>query len=137
MNKMFCFQCEQTSASKACTGNQGVCGKHADTSNLQDELCGALVSLARAVEGTKPDAINNRLMLEGLFTTITNVNFDNEAVQIMIDLVHAEIGRVNPKQLVEPDYDMSLLWAVERRYPLTEIIDLFGSRVMAAYAYHA
>lgn len=137
MNKMFCFQCEQTSASKACTGNQGVCGKHADTSNLQDELCGALVSLARAVEGTKPDAINNRLMLEGLFTTITNVNFDNEAVQIMIDLVHAEIGRVNPKQLVEPDYDMSLLWAENEDIRSLKSLILFGLKGMAAYAYHA
>ncbi len=41
MTKMFCYQCEQTAGGKGCTGNAGVCGKQADTSNLQDELIGA------------------------------------------------------------------------------------------------
>ena len=44
-NKMFCFQCEQTAGCKACTGAQGVCGKKADTAQLQDELTGALAAL--------------------------------------------------------------------------------------------
>ena len=44
--KMFCFQCEQTVGCTGCTGNAGVCGKKADTAKLQDELTGALISLA-------------------------------------------------------------------------------------------
>ena len=51
--KMFCFQCEQTVGCTGCTGNAGVCGKKADTAKLQDELTGALISLANAVDGTE------------------------------------------------------------------------------------
>ena len=50
--KMFCFQCEQTIGCSGCTGNSGVCGKTADTAKLQDELTGALIGLARAVDST-------------------------------------------------------------------------------------
>lgn len=47
---MFCFQCEQTAGCTGCTGNIGVCGKKADTAQLQDELTGALIGLARAID---------------------------------------------------------------------------------------
>ena len=47
-NKMFCFQCEQTAGCTGCTGSAGVCGKKADTAQLQDELTGALIGLACA-----------------------------------------------------------------------------------------
>ncbi len=47
--KMFCFQCERTAGCSGCTGNAGVCGKNAVAANLQDELTGALVGMARAV----------------------------------------------------------------------------------------
>ena len=40
---MFCFQCEQAAGCKACAGNVGVCGKKADTAELQDKLTGALI----------------------------------------------------------------------------------------------
>ena len=43
---MFCFQCEQTAGGKGCTGCAGVCGKKADTAQLQDNLTGALITLA-------------------------------------------------------------------------------------------
>ena len=45
MSQMFCFQCEQTAGGKACT-RVGVCGKKAETSNLQDAIVGELVALA-------------------------------------------------------------------------------------------
>ena len=76
--KMFCFQCEQAAGGVACTGNAGVCGKSAETAAAQDELTGALIALAgqlcTAQEAPAPDTM--LLLLEGLFTTITNVNFD-------------------------------------------------------------
>ena len=76
-NTMFCFQCEQTAGCKACTGVQGVCGKKADTALLQDKLTGALIGLARATEGNEDlvNEVTDKLILEGLFSTITNVNF--------------------------------------------------------------
>ena len=48
--KMFCYQCEQTVGCTGCTGNAGVCGKKAGTAKLQDELTGALIGLAMAVD---------------------------------------------------------------------------------------
>lgn len=57
MSKMFCFQCEQTVACRGCTGLAGVCGKTADTSNLQDELTSALVGLARAVLSSEKNRV--------------------------------------------------------------------------------
>ena len=44
---MFCFQCEQTAGCKACAGKIGVCGKKADTAEIQDKLTGSLIGLAR------------------------------------------------------------------------------------------
>ena len=51
--KMFCYQCEQTAGCSACTGAAGVCGKKADIARLQDQLTGALIGLARAVDGNE------------------------------------------------------------------------------------
>ena len=64
---MFCFQCEQTAGCKGCTGNAGVCGKKADTARLQDALTGALIGLARAVQGNEDliTAETNKLVLDG------------------------------------------------------------------------
>lgn len=79
-HQMFCFQCEQTAGCTGCTGVAGVCGKKADTALLQDKLTEALINLARATKG-KEDRITaetDQLIIEGLFTTLTNVNFNNE-----------------------------------------------------------
>ena len=95
--KMFCFQCEQTAGCTGCTGNAGVCGKNADTAKLQDELTGALIGLARAVDSAS--AISKRtaqVIIEGLFTTVTNVSFDNAAIENMIQKVRAEKERLVP-----------------------------------------
>ena len=77
---MFCFQCEQTAGCTGCTGRAGVCGKSAGTAKLQDELTGALIGLARATDnapGVNEDTW--QLLIEGLFTTVTNVNFQPRA----------------------------------------------------------
>ena len=89
--KMFCFQCEQTVGCTGCTGNAGVCGKKADTAKLQDELTGALIGLAKAVNDTATiSQRTSQVIIEGLFTTVTNVSFDNEAIEKMIREVRAE-----------------------------------------------
>ena len=89
--KMFCFQCEQTAGCKGCTGAAGVCGKKADVAGLQDKLTGALIGLARATDGnTQPTDNTYKLLIKGLFTTITNVNFNESTIQALIDEVHAE-----------------------------------------------
>ena len=89
--KMFCFQCEQTAGCKGCTGAAGVCGKKADVADLQDKLTGALIGLARTTDGsTQPTENTYKLLIKGLFTTITNVNFNETTMQALIDEVHAE-----------------------------------------------
>ena len=84
---MFCFQCEQTAKGTGCT-NIGVCGKQPDVAALQDLLIYALKGLACiAFEGHKNGVSNvtiNRFMCDGLFSTLTNVNFDpNRFVQLI------------------------------------------------------
>jgi hydroxylamine reductase len=81
---MYCYQCEQTVNGKGCT-RAGVCGKQPDTSDLQDLLvCAAkgisqYASRARALG--KTDEKVNLCTIQTLFTTITNVDFDNESLQ--------------------------------------------------------
>ena len=66
--KMFCFQCEQTAGCTGCTGNSGVCGKKADTAELQDKLTGALIGLARSIDDTAMVSENTwQIIIEGLY----------------------------------------------------------------------
>ena len=90
MNNMFCFQCEQTAGCGGCTGNIGVCGKNADVAKLQDELVGALIGLARASDGHQTRSSTHKAMIEGLFTTLTNVNFNVETILSQIETVRHE-----------------------------------------------
>ena len=80
--EMFCFQCEQTANGTGCTRG-GVCGKKIDTALLQDELTSKLVELACAAEGKPHDAETDDFMIDGLFTTITNVNFDDADIEAL------------------------------------------------------
>ena len=97
MKDMFCFQCEQTAGSVGCMGKAGVCGKQASTANLQDDLTGAMIGLAQVAELSKPTDSTTKVMLEGLFTTITNVNFDDEVLQKRIADVHREKALLGAK----------------------------------------
>ena len=84
MGDMFCFQCEQTALGKGCEGKQGVCGKKADTAVLLDELTGTLIALAKAVKDGENTPETDKIIIEGLFTAITNVAFDNEVVSAKV-----------------------------------------------------
>lgn len=134
--KMFCYQCEQTSGCTACTGNAGVCGKKSDTAALQDNLTGALIGLARAAKGNDKLSDNMyKTIIEGLFTTLTNVSFDNESIQNQIDLVTAEKEKLPGGN--SEDYPMNDLWEGDADVRSLKSLILFGIRGMAAYAYHA
>ena len=78
MSDMFCFQCQQTAGNKGCV-RTGVCGKQPSTANLQDELLEELIRLAETAYGKRSD-LSDRLLPDGLFTTLTNVNFDDAAI---------------------------------------------------------
>lgn len=138
-NDMFCFQCEQTAGCSGCTGKAGVCGKDSETSRLQDELTGALIGLARTCDSGCITEDTDKIILEGLFTTLTNVNFNNEMLTNIIDLIHDEKERIASKKGVsaESDYSMQLIWNSEEDIRSLKSLILFGIRGMAAYAYHS
>lgn len=99
---MFCYQCEQTSGGKGCT-SFGVCGKSPETSDLQDFLIflteGISIYASRYQKYQLNDAEINRFILESLFTTVTNVNFDPEKVFQLI--LKAEELREKAKKIYE------------------------------------
>ena len=142
-NNMFCFQCEQTAKGTGCTVG-GVCGKKADTANLQDELTGALIGLARAVDGNKPTESTHKAAIDSLFTTVTNVNFDDEAIRKQIDIINAEKAKLIPKCADcasacsrNDNYDINQLWRDNEDIRSLKSLLLLGMRGMAAYAHHA
>ena len=143
---MFCFQCEQTGGCSGCAGKVGVCGKKADTAELQDKLTGALIGLARATEGNEHmlSGTTAAVVVEGLFATLTNVNFDNQALLTLLDRVDAEKRKLVPdcyscaSSCGRTDaYDLQKLWNAEEDIRSLKSLILFGIRGVAAYAYHA
>ena len=125
-------------------GKAGVCGKTAATARIQDELTGTLIGLARASEGKDRSPEADRLIVKGLFATLTNVSFDDSALNELL----AEAGRL--KHSLSPmcgsctadcsrteDFDMNRLWSEDEDIRSLKSLILFGMRGMAAYAYHA
>lgn len=163
---MFCYQCEQTAKGEGCT-KIGVCGKQPEVSDLQDLLVFALQGLAQvAVEGRKVGVDSKEagvFTCRALFSTLTNVNFDenffidaiSKAVALREDLkskVAAAGGKSNFKDLA-----VNFQFASTRSDLLTQAppvglkadavqnadiqslrhILLFGIKGIAAYADHA
>lgn len=85
---MFCRQCEQTIGGKACASTRGVCGKDADVSALQDLLVHILKGIALYGKLARQLGVKDRdvdlFIIEGLFTTVTNVNFDPRRLEEII-----------------------------------------------------
>lgn len=147
-SSMFCFQCEQTAGCTGCT-RAGVCGKSAMTAKLQDTLTGTLIALAntaacsnknsnRNLSASLVDEINH-LILEGLFTTITNVNFDDASIKDLTARIHTATAKTADACNVSivSDYDMNNIWNANEDIRSLKSLILFGVRGMAAYAYHA
>ncbi len=117
-NKMFCFQCQETAKGTGCT-IKGVCGKEAATSKWQD----LLLSVVRGV-GTIQHAIGEKadwevadFLVDALFSTITNANFDDQSILNKVDR-----GIAIKKQLIDtaaskgiklPDYQ-EVCWGGEK-----------------------
>lgn len=147
-NSMFCFQCEQTAGCTGCT-RAGVCGKSAMTAKLQDTLTGALIALANIAACSNKNSNNNlseslaneinHLILEGLFATITNVNFDDASIKNLTARIHASATKTANACNVSivSDYDMNNIWNANEDIRSLKSLILFGVRGMAAYAYHA
>jgi hydroxylamine reductase len=86
MENMFCYQCEQA-ANGGCS-KVGVCGKKPEVAALQDQLVYSMKGIAfwahKAREKGAKDTGIDRFMLDGLFTTVTNVDFDAEEIAKLV-----------------------------------------------------
>ena len=87
--KMFCWQCQETARNTGCT-IKGVCGKNDTVARIQDLLIYATKGLSEVTtrlrnQGEKITKETNRLITLNLFITITNANFDGEAIKDRIE----------------------------------------------------
>lgn len=84
---MFCYQCEQTAKESGCT-SFGVCGKDPETATLQDLLLHAVKGLAQYAHRARKLGAEDRdadvFVIEALFTTVTNVNFDPDNLETWV-----------------------------------------------------
>lgn len=137
MSNMFCFQCEQTAGGVACTARAGVCGKQDSIANLQDELTGAMILLAKVAQKHAPTKNTYRLITEGLFTTVTNVSFDNDSLQEMVKQVEQDRAAISADSTTCENFDMAKIWDTNEDIRSLKTLILLGIRGVAAYAYHA
>ncbi len=162
MEDMFCYQCQEAAKGVGCT-IKGVCGKPSDVANLQDTLMFVLKGVS--ILNTKLKSVGradekvNKVVFDGLFSTITNANFDHTSFVIRIKKtlkLRDELkGKVADAGLLIGDHD-SLHWngktaedfevkakevgilseANEDVRSLKELI-IYGLKGLAAYAEHA
>jgi hydroxylamine reductase len=160
MSSMFCYQCEQTGKGTGCT-QFGVCGKDPETAALQDLLVHAAKGVSQmAHRARKLGVIDHEadiFVVEALFTTVTNVNFDpkrlegilRKGVAVMNSLRKQVESPGGPAQWM-PAADLQGLirqgeeTSIEKRtaalgadIAATQDLILLGLKGMAAYAEHA
>lgn len=155
---MYCYQCEETLNRKGCTKN-GICGKKENVGELQDLLIHLMKGIAACNREAKKNGIKikgaNDFIIEGLFSTITNVNFDKayflKKIQEAINLRE----KIKQKISIPPTND-AITWSASDEQEIlqkakevsilqTENEDIrslkelltYGLKGMAAYYYHA
>jgi len=162
-NSMFCYQCEQTLGGKGCV-KSGVCGKNPTVANLQDVLIHELKGVGfygqkNLEKGLKIPSEINKFVVDGMFSTLTNVNFDptrfveyvKKAEEIKEELKKAvgeimnvpEAAKYKAPETMEgmlEDAEKLGIMADEKLdmdiRALRELL-IYGFKGMAAYAHHA
>ena len=156
---MFCFQCQEAAQGVGCTV-RGVCGKSPEVSNLQDLLIYTTKGIAHIVQANHLDMSQlgevNHEILNSLFSTITNANFDEDAIERQIrkmleirDQLRSTVTGSAPLhdaatfQVTDREDMLNKATAVgilsttdEDVRSLRELI-IYGLKGMAAYAHHA
>ena len=112
--KMFCYQCQETAGCTGCTLS-GVCGKKPDVAAMQDLLVYvtkglSAVTTALREQGAGIPADVNHLITLNLFTTITNANFDKEAIESRIRMTLSETQRLLPQVENQAALPAAALW---------------------------
>jgi len=153
---MFCYQCQETLKNQGCTVN-GICGKKGETANLQDLLIYVVKGVAVVAEkaGTVNEDVGH-YVVKALFTTITNVNFDNDHLVEIIRQGLTLRDEIKTKYHVSGDMHDSAVWHADTKddflkkaetvgvlaaenedvRSLRELL-IYGLKGIAAYADHA
>ena len=133
MESMFCYQCEQTAKGSGCTVS-GVCGKKSDVAHQQDVLTCEMIGLARAMlDKNDNSAAAIDLIVDGLFMTITNVNFDTARIGALAHEAKTMREKLGGREIVKSDD----LFSGDKDIASLRSTLLFGLRGMGAYAHHA
>jgi hydroxylamine reductase len=146
---MFCYQCEQTAKGSGCS-TLGVCGKSGDVAALQDLLVFSLKHLAAATLETQDQHIDE-FICEGLFSTITNVNFDEDSIAILLrksEKLRCQSDNNNASgfvlaETIEGMIKQAVMCNVDHRLKSSPDIyslqntTLYGLKGIASYANHA
>ncbi len=153
---MFCYQCQETLGNKGCTVN-GICGKKGDTAILQDLLIYTAKGISVVADKAgKNDKDISHFVTKSLFTTITNVNFDDDNLIGIIKQGLALREEIKTRYNVSGDLHDSAVWTAETKEDFlkkaetvgvlaTENEDVrslrelltYGLKGIAAYAEHA
>ena len=157
--KMFCYQCQETAGCSGCTMS-GVCGKKPDVAAMQDllvyvtkGLC-AVTTQMRAEGAGVPERID-RLITLNLFVTITNANFDKEAIVARIKETLETTQELLPQVKEQSSLPEASLWngtedTFEKKAALTGVLSTededirslrelitYGLKGLSAYTRHA
>ncbi|MDH6355605.1 hydroxylamine reductase [Dysgonomonas sp. PH5-45] len=157
---MFCYQCQETAQNKGCTV-KGVCGKTSDVANLQDLLIFLLKGISRYTvemrkKGIEVSVQTNHFVMESLFMTITNANFDKERFVTRIheaialrDKLASEAGNIAAdcdcitwkgntlEEMEEKAATVGVLKTENEDVRSLRELLIYGLKGMAAYAEHA
>jgi len=126
---MFCFQCEQTAKGVACSVS-GVCGKKPEVAYEHDVLTCEMIGLAAASTVNLADV---DLIVDGLFMTVTNVNFEAESLAAHT----AKLREARERAGGNLPLSAGDLFSGDENIVSLRSTLLFGLRGMAAYAHHA
>ncbi|WP_436415425.1 hydroxylamine reductase [Petrimonas sp.] len=164
MDKMFCYQCQETAKNEGCTV-KGVCGKTADVANLQDLLLFLCKGISHYTVPLRKFGIEipqiNKFVTDSLFMTITNANFDKSRFITRI-LMAYEMRNAAKERLINAGGKTDGItfdgahWVGETEAEMTEKafevgvlatenedirslreLTIYGLKGMAAYAEHA
>ena len=155
---MFCYQCQETAQGTGCKV-QGVCGKNERVAKLQDLLIYSLKGLSQVISRSQvsmPELKEeNHHLLRGLFMTITNANFDEDAIVDEICKIQKLREETIEKYSLEVESDAARFHLTEKEKMLEKADDIgvlatqnedirslremitYGLKGMAAYAHHA
>lgn len=147
---MFCYQCQETMNGKGCKGIKGVCGKTAEVADLQDLLIMSVKKLSKVFRDNNMKAKENeelnREVIEALFMTITNANFDSEKIIEKIRSINKariqitgekHICNASKEKMLELARNASIINEKDEDIRSLKEFIIYGIKGMAAYLEHA